>query len=194
MTQEETDGDDKPTTRSTTTKTASTPFRQKYVTLSRNKNRDSSGLSSTSSTTTIPSTTPPPTTRNANTKPVASSSTETSVVVRYSKDDAFILPDSVDNGEQVHSGDDNEDSNAKAINRASSFVARLLSSGSSSSPSLNGSPDNGDKSSNRYVTISRPYARVAGTSVTEGGEEAVEDSTGGTLSPQGSRLRYVARV
>lgn len=184
MTEEETDGDDdKLTTRSTKTQTTSTPLRQKYVTLSRNKNRDSSsGSISTSSNT---QNTPGTTTSNKFSRPstVASSSTETSVVVRYSNDDAFIPTDSADsNGDEVKGDDD-----AQIVNRASSFVARLLNNNPSPSSS-NSNINNSDKSGNRYVTISRPYARV-----TEGGETVVGDSTSnkGTISNQSSRQRYV---
>ncbi len=183
MTEEETDGDDdKQTTRSTKT-TTSTPLRQKYVTLSRNKNRDSSSGSTSSST-------PGTTTSNKFSRPstVASSSTETSVVVRYSNDDAFIPTDSADsNGDEVKGEDD-----AQIVNRASSFVARLLSNNPYPS-SLTSNINNGDKSGDRYVTISRPYARVAGTSNFEGGEAVVGDSTSnkGTISNQSSRQRYV---
>lgn len=189
MTEEETDGDDdKQTTRSTKTQTTSTPLRQKYVTLSRNKSRDSSsGSISTSSNT---QNSPGTTTSNKFSRPstVASSSTETSVVVRYSNDDAFIPTDSADsNGDEVKGEDD-----AKIVNRASSFVARLLNNNPYPS-SISSSINNGDKSGNRYVTISRPYARVAGTSNIEGGETVVGDSTSnkGTISNQSSRQRYV---
>ncbi|CAL8122520.1 unnamed protein product [Orchesella dallaii] len=197
MTEEEADSDDsddKPKTKSTTrttTQTTSTPLRQKYVTLSRNSNasRNKNRDSSSSTPTPTPSPIPESTNSKLRQNSVASSSTETSVVVRYSNDDAFILPDSADSngGDQVETDDDNVSKNRASL---SSSVARLLSSNPpSSSSSSNKNSDN--KSSNRYVTISRPYARVAGT---VDGDTVVGDSTSntGTLNAQNSRQRYVA--
>jgi len=109
--------------------------------------------------------------------------------VRYSNDDAFILPDSADSNGGDDADDDNDNVNNKNRASLSSSVARLLSSNPPSSSSNKNSDNN--KSSNRYVTISRPYARVAGS--VDGGETVVGDSTSnkGTISAQNSRLRYV---